>query len=290
MKQLLILLFLIISNTGQSQIPDYLPSDSLIGWWPFNGNAQDESYNGNNGVITGSSLTIDRFGENNRAFSFDGLGNKIEFTIGNFKKICISLWFKSATLQPSSYPTLFSYNQDKFSCGIQRVNNYPYLNNLRFYYTINNYGPNIIANDNIWHHLIVNLDVQNSNYSIFIDSVNVAQGVTAESPLLWVNQNILTLGNENTSNNFANFKGVIDDVCFWKRNLTPNEISNIFSSSTGNVGIGIQTPKRKLHVNDVLRLEPRNSPPDLPSKGDIYFDGTLNKLRVYDGTVWQNCW
>jgi len=60
--------------------------------------------------------------------------------------------------------------------------------------------------------------------------------------------------------------------------------------SNGNVGIGTISPARTLHVNDVMRLEPRNTAPGTPSKGDMYFDGVLNKLRVYDGTTWQNCW
>lgn len=59
--------------------------------------------------------------------------------------------------------------------------------------------------------------------------------------------------------------------------------------SNGNIGINI-IPKRSLHIDDVLRLEPRNSAPSSPSKGDIYFDNVLNKLRVYDGTIWQSCW
>jgi hypothetical protein len=60
--------------------------------------------------------------------------------------------------------------------------------------------------------------------------------------------------------------------------------------SNGNVGIGVSTPQRSLHVSDVMRLEPRATAPTSPAKGDMYFDSTLNKLRVYDGTVWQNCW
>ena len=61
-------------------------------------------------------------------------------------------------------------------------------------------------------------------------------------------------------------------------------------TQAGNVGVGTATPARKLHVSDVMRLEPRSAAPTSPGKGDMYFDGTLNKLRVFDGTVWQNCW
>lgn len=59
--------------------------------------------------------------------------------------------------------------------------------------------------------------------------------------------------------------------------------------ANGNLGLGI-APVRKLHVNNVMRLEPINVAPSSPAKGDMYFDGILNKLRVYDGTTWQNCW
>ncbi len=69
---------------------------------------------------------------------------------------------------------------------------------------------------------------------------------------------------------------------------TPSPKMNITSS--GNVGIGTMQPARKLHVTDAMRLEPIPNPPQSPSKGDMYFDSTLNKLRVYDGSVWQNCW
>ena len=62
------------------------------------------------------------------------------------------------------------------------------------------------------------------------------------------------------------------------------------STSSGNVGINVPSPQRSLHVSDVIRLEPRNTAPTNPQKGDIYFDNTINKLRVFDGTIWQNCW
>jgi hypothetical protein len=61
-------------------------------------------------------------------------------------------------------------------------------------------------------------------------------------------------------------------------------------SQVGNVGIGTDSPTRKLHINDVMRLEPRSSAPLTPMKGDIYMDDITNKLMVYDGTTWQACW
>lgn len=74
----------------------------------------------------------------------------------------------------------------------------------------------------------------------------------------------------------------------WIRMGVDGNLTNLYGSN-GGFGIGIQ-PQRALHINDVMRLEPRNTAPSSPSKGDIYFDNTLNKLRVYDGTTWQNCW
>jgi len=62
-------------------------------------------------------------------------------------------------------------------------------------------------------------------------------------------------------------------------------------STTGNVGIGIQPPMRKLHVNGIMRLEPLLSTPATGSAGDLYFHGPpTNKLMCHDGTMWQACW
>jgi hypothetical protein len=67
-------------------------------------------------------------------------------------------------------------------------------------------------------------------------------------------------------------------------------INSPADSSSHNIGINVENPQRNLHIKDAIRLEPRNTPLNNPTKGDIYFDGSLNKLRVYDGTTWQNCW
>ena len=70
--------------------------------------------------------------------------------------------------------------------------------------------------------------------------------------------------------------------------LLTNNLERMRVSATGDVGIGTSSPARKLHVSDVMRLEPRNGSPSSPSKGDIYFDSADDKLKCYDGTIWQN--
>lgn len=68
-----------------------------------------------------------------------------------------------------------------------------------------------------------------------------------------------------------------------------NKYAFVSEEDAGNVGIGIIAPARILHVKDVMRLEPRSSAPSSPSAGDLYFNSSDNKLKCYDGTVWQNC-
>ena len=72
MKRLLLLFTICISTVSFGQVPSYVPTNGLVGWWGFNGNANDESGNGNNGTVNGATLTTDRFGNPNSAYDFDG--------------------------------------------------------------------------------------------------------------------------------------------------------------------------------------------------------------------------
>jgi hypothetical protein len=49
----------------------------LVAYYPFNGNANDESGNGRNGAVTKAVLTLDRTGTTNRAYQFNGSNNRI---------------------------------------------------------------------------------------------------------------------------------------------------------------------------------------------------------------------
>ena len=70
-------------------------SSGLIAWYPFSGNANDATGNGHNGVINHASLTTDRFGKSNSAYSTDGAKKASTIpAIGDYKAtgITISMW------------------------------------------------------------------------------------------------------------------------------------------------------------------------------------------------------
>jgi hypothetical protein len=65
---------LLAASSALAQVPSYVPTNGLVGLWPFNGNANDESGNGNNGtVLNGTILTTDRFNNANSSYEVDGI-------------------------------------------------------------------------------------------------------------------------------------------------------------------------------------------------------------------------
>jgi hypothetical protein len=72
--------------------------DGLVAYYPFNGNANDESGNGNNGIVNGARLVEDRFNNFNRAYLLNGINDYIRMQkpgpIGN-PKVSVSFWLKS---------------------------------------------------------------------------------------------------------------------------------------------------------------------------------------------------
>ena len=61
MKKVLLITFLLGTLlSSNAQVPNYVPSNGLVAWWPFSGNANDASGNGNNGTVNGATLTTDR--------------------------------------------------------------------------------------------------------------------------------------------------------------------------------------------------------------------------------------
>jgi hypothetical protein len=97
MKNVFSLFWFVLALFAVNQVGAQIPTDGLVAWYPFNGNANDESGNGNHGTVNGATLTTDRFGNANSAYSFDGVNDFIDagifynFGTANFT---VSCWFK----------------------------------------------------------------------------------------------------------------------------------------------------------------------------------------------------
>ena len=95
-------------------------SEGLVAYYPFNGNANDESGNGNNGIVSGASLTTDRFGNENSAYSFNGSYNNIKVTDSQ------KLYFETDSFAVSFWIIADTFiGDDDASIRILSKNDYP---------------------------------------------------------------------------------------------------------------------------------------------------------------------
>jgi len=81
-------------NSNESNATPFELNSRLVAYYPFNGNAVDESGNGNHGAVLGATLTDDRFGNPDSAYSFDG-NDYIKMSADNLPTAerTVSLWF-----------------------------------------------------------------------------------------------------------------------------------------------------------------------------------------------------
>lgn len=72
------LIALVLTNTvsAVSSVPSVV-YDDLVAYYPFNGNANDVSGNDHHGTVHGATLTMDRFGNTDSAYNFDGIDDYI---------------------------------------------------------------------------------------------------------------------------------------------------------------------------------------------------------------------
>ncbi len=98
-------------------------SDGLVAYYPFNGNAKDESGNGNDGEVKGVILCVDRNGNPESAYEFKKdngvfLPNTI---LGDGPPLTISIWVFLAEKQHTGYPRIIgsaAAERDEWKTGI----------------------------------------------------------------------------------------------------------------------------------------------------------------------------
>ncbi len=170
------------SGSNNSQLSGTL-NNGLVGYWPFNGNANDESGNGNDGTVNGATLSADRSGTLSSAYYLIsgqeinfGYSSEFEITSNNIKTV--SLWYYS---QNGKYPFLSKYensvsSNSNFFIGSAAPSFNPGTGSI---ITANGSNAYFFPMSNgTWHHLLVIYDGLSSNMKlyhngIFIDSSNL---------------------------------------------------------------------------------------------------------------------
>lgn len=209
-------------------------SDGLVAYYPFNGNANDESGNGNDGIVYDSTLSNDRFDSNSSAYSFDGVDDSIKFgdNFDSYQSITLSVWvYLEGALNSSGDPHAILY---KFGSGEKSF----YLNWVpnSNYFSSRFYGdPNCSADScwvggvsdtnptlQQWYFLTAVFDNGNAKFYINGELEN-----EADSSLTIPNtDSVLTIGTASDSG--SPFNGKIDDVRIYSRALSDTEIRQLY--------------------------------------------------------------
>lgn len=240
--------FALTTQTICAQVPSYVPTNGLVGYWPFNGNANDESGNGNNGSVNGATLTTDRVGNTNSAYNFTGTTNEI--TLNNSQNLIsgsfsVSAWCTIDVLSPSNFDAtiigqfngqiandrkwLFGYR----SISTQRGVSYYLCDNNGNFNPSNSYSINWSPQISTWYNIIwvfsagnsiktyingvlhsnVNLTLSNFNNTANNVLMKIGNGVDVDTPLR------------------LPWNGKIDDIGVWNRVLTQQEITNLYNAN-----------------------------------------------------------
>ena len=207
--------------------------NGLTGYWPFCGNANDQSGNGNNGTVNGASLTTDRFGNSNSAYSFDGVNDVIEIndnsSLDFANSYTISLWTKFDS-SITNNTTAYLLNK---GCSPNPAYRIYYSESM---FTTDNFNPNrAYTNGPIsnyeWTNVLVTYDGQ--LLSLFINGSLYSS--TAQTGSIFNSDNNLLLGCSMATNLCptlaAFFNGKIDDIGIWNRALTQQEITQLYNQN-----------------------------------------------------------
>jgi hypothetical protein len=258
MKKLTFILSISLTLSAFGQVPNYVPTDGLVGWWPFNGNANDESGNGNNGIVNGAALTADRYGVVNSAYDFNGNNNFINVPHSSVlvpeNALTIACWFQATSINTGLTQTLISKGvQSSFwNYGIS-------ITDVGIVcYNTSNYGVGTMnnLNSNSWYHIVFTIDQNLNTMFEYVDG-------EIQNSLVNVNTNEILNDFTDVINaccsadmNFgknsggqAFFGGSLDDIGIWNRALTPQEVAALYNGCQQTIAIQPQSQTVNFSAN-----------------------------------------
>lgn len=200
-------------------------ANDYVAFYPFSGNANDESSNANDGVVNGATLTSDRNDQPNSAYYFDGSSDISIPNVHFFDQLdtfCISLWVYPAEIN-NEHNTIISKVDPNRHFLIKILKD-----NMKFeahfahgaeYYTC--YSTNT-AELNKWTHVVYQWT--GSKWQFYKNgSFDHEEDYTGIVPL--TNNTRMNIGSMEGSYNFI---GKIDDIRIYNRTLTEEEIKLLF--------------------------------------------------------------
>jgi hypothetical protein len=251
---------LLCANLLGQSIPCHVPTNGLVGWWPFDGNANDLSGNGNNASYNTALSISDRQGNNGAAYSFGG-GNYVvvpnSSSISSIQSgITISVW---ATLSTTVTNARILELRGAYGNGgdagfvIYYKDNGPKFE-LRWY---NSTGSNDISISttpaitqmcpNCWVNLTYTADGATAVGQLYINGVLFANnnGQPSQGPIGQCNYNNqpLYIGTEQYGG--ATWGGGLDDFGLWNRALSANEVMELYSGYAGSL---VESPSNSSNV------------------------------------------
>ena len=211
-------------------------TNGLVAYYPFSGNANDESGKGNNGNAIGATFTGDRFGEEGKAMAFNGIDQYVQaahqdylnFSGGDFTVSCWVSLNDPAKTQYIVGKDMGQGNTDKWIVhyGSEVGGTTPWGLSFLIGTAPNEagfYAPSLGRPDvGTWHRYLVRKN--GTNYTIYFDIYGVSGG---NGPLTLPNGNTapLTIG-QSESGGFVD--GKIDEIRIYSRALSPDEIGSLY--------------------------------------------------------------
>ena len=199
-----------------------VPTDGLVAYYPFNGNAHDESGNGNDGTVFGASLVSDRFGNFNSAYSFDGTDDRIivnhDPSLNLGTAFTISAWVISDVTPASNNPMLAkgtAFASHEYSLFFANGSNKPWISLNGGAASNQQVGPNMGVSTTDWLHIVGLYEA--GVLKLYIDGVESAAANRA-APIATTSD--LRIGALQS----LFYRGLIDDIRIYNRALTEAEI------------------------------------------------------------------
>lgn len=211
-----------------------VPTDGLIAYYPFNGDVIDYSGNGHHGIAyNGVTFDEDRNGNSNSCASFDGINSFID--VGDWMwggDISVSFWAKWDALQYYSRIFDFSNGPDNYNI---LMGNEGYASSLVAHTHLLNSGaqsvgatiPDVI-NLGTWQHIVWLLDSSGTS-QVFLNSNLIWQG---SQNIAYSMVRTIQYIARSAWDSDEYFNGQIDDIAFYDRVLSTQEIENLYSVNT----------------------------------------------------------